>query len=290
MTALRQRMLEDMQLRGMSANTQRSYECAVRQLAEYYRKPPDQISDEELREYFLYLINEKGVSQSTITIALCALRFFYQYTLKKRFPTLDLMRPRRERKLPVVLSINEVNQILSRPRRLRYRACLSTIYSCGLRIQEGVNLQVADIDSDRMRVHVRGGKGAKDRYVPLCQGTLELLRRYWVRHRHPIFLFPAPTRVCGPPSSTATEPMCIGSVRWVFRAALKESGIQKRAKVHTLRHSYATHLLEAGVNLRVIQTYLGHSSIRSTAIYTHLTQKIEEDATETINQVMKQLL
>ena len=288
MTPLRRRMVEDMQLRGLSEKTQDGYVRAVRQLAEHYDKSPQNISDEELRQYFLHLTNVKHLSPSTIRVALYGIRFLFQHTLRKEWPTLDLVRPRREKKLPVVLSVAEVRRILGIIRRPRYRVCLSTIYACGLRLREGVHLQVRNIDSDRMMVHVQHGKGAKDRYVPLPVPTLEMLRRYWRTHRHPEWLFPAPTK-SGVPLSTATKPMSVSGVQRAFKAALQESGIQKDASVHTLRHSYATHLLEAGVNLRVIQAYLGHSSPQTTAIYTHLTRKAEDLAAKAINRVMGDL-
>ena len=290
MTHLRQRMLEDLKLRGLSENTQEIYVRAVRQLAEHYGKPPDQVTDKELRQYFLHLRNVRKIAQNTLQVNLSALRFFYQYTLGKDIPTLELVRAPKEKKLPVVLSVAEVCKVIRCIRRLRYRACLSTIYSCGLRLREGLSLHVSDIDSERMRVHVRNGKGGKDRYVPLFQGTLELLRKYWAKHRHPIWLFPAPERPRGAPSKTASAPMNASGVQLVCVAAVQESNIKKHATVHTLRHSYATHLLEAGVSLRVIQAYLGHSSPSSTTIYTHLTQKVEVPAIESINQVMEQLL
>ena len=288
MTASRQRMVEDMQLRGLAEKTQDAYLRAIRQLAEHYGQPPDRISEEELRQYFLHLTNVQQVSPSTFTIALCGIKFFFQHTLQREWATLDLVRPRREKKLPVVLSVAEVHQILGCLRRQHYRVCLSTIYSCGLRLKEGIHLQVRDIDGDRMVVHVRHGKGAKDRYVPLPQGTLQMLRRLWCTHRHPVWLFPARTRA-GVPRATASKPMCASGVQRALRAALAESGVRKPATVHTLRHSYATHLLEAGVNLRLIQVYLGHSSPQSTAIYTHLTRKAEDLAVEAINQVMRDL-
>ena len=288
MTPLRQRMVEDMQLRGLSEKTQEAYVRAVRQLAEHYGKSPDRISEEELRQYFLYLKNGKRSSPSAVTIALCGIKFFYEQTLKREWATFDLVRPRREKKLPVVLSVAEVHRILGCLRRPRYRVCLSTIYSCGLRLQEGVHLQVRDIDSDRMVVHVRKGKGAKDRYVPLPMPTLKMLRQHWSTHRHPRWLFPASTRTDLPPSA-AIRPIHVSSVQKAFKAALQESGVQKPATVHTLRHSYATHLLEAGVNLRIIQAYLGHSSPKTTALYTHLTRKTEDLAAEAINRVMGDL-
>jgi len=281
-------MVEDMQLRGLSEKTQEAYVGAVRQLAEHYGKSPQHIGDEELRQYFLHLTNVKQLTPSTIRVALYGIKFLFQHTLRKEWPTLDLVRPPREKKLPVVLSVAEVHRILRIIRRPRYRACLSTIYACGLRVSEGVSLQVRYIDSDRMMVHVRHGKGAKDRYVPLPVPALEMLRRYWRTHRHPEWLFPAPAK-SGVPLSTATKPMSVSGVQRAFKAALQESGIQKDASVHTLRHSYATHLLEAGVNLRVIQAYLGHSSPQTTAIYTHLTRKAEGLAIEAIHRVMGDL-
>jgi site-specific recombinase XerD len=281
-------MLDDMQLHGLAIKTQDGYVRAVKQLAEYYHKSPDVISEEELRQYLLYLQNEKHVAASTFTIALCGLKFFYERTLHRTWNTLDLARPVPEKKLPVVLSLHEVHEILSRLHRQRYRVCLMTIYACGLRLREGVHLQVGDIDSARQMLHVRQGKGGQDRYVPLPDGTLQLLRQYWSLHRHPVWLFPAPTQA-GVSPTAATQPMEPSGVQRAFRAALQASGISKAASVHTLRHSYATHLLEAGVDLRVIQIYLGHRSPQTTALYTHLTQPTEQRAIAAINRVMAEL-
>jgi integrase/recombinase XerD len=248
MTTLRERMIEDLQLRGVSANTQEAYLRAVRRLAEYHRKPPDRISEEELRQYFLYLKNERGISAASFQVALSGIKFFYQFTLKRVWPILDLVRPPREKKLPVVLSLEKVRQILNAIRRRHYRACLTTIYSCGLRLREGTRLRVCDIDSARGMVHVRSGKGAKDRYVPLPQRTLDLLREYWTTHRNSTWIFPN-TR---PPDvismANATNPMNANGIQRAFKIAVIDSGIQKRATVHSLRHSWATHLLEEGVN------------------------------------------
>jgi site-specific recombinase XerD len=289
MTCLKQRMIEDLQLRGLSPSTQDAYVRVVRQLAEHYDKPPDAITEEELRQYFLYLTNGKGVSASAFRGALCGIKFFYQYTLKREWPTLDLVRPAKEKKLPVVLSIEEVHQVLGCVRRRHYRVCLTTIYSCGLRLQEGVHLQVADIDSARMLVHIHRGKGAKDRFVPLPQHTLDILRGYWAAHRNPTWIFPTTRPADVFSLAAATRSMEVSSVQKALKAAVVESGLHKPATVHTLRHSYATHLLEAGVNLRVIQAYLGHSSPTSTAIYTHLTRKVEDRAAKAINRVMDSL-
>jgi integrase/recombinase XerD len=246
------------------------------------------ITEEELRQYFLHIKNIKKYSRSASTIALCGIKFFFEHTLQRDWTTLRFVRAPREKKLPVVLSLDEVRKILTGVRLPRYRVCLATIYSCGLRLQEGTHLQVPDIDSARMLVHVRHGKGGKDRYVPLPQRTLQLLRQYWVTHRHPVLIFPAPGRG-GIGLSTATEVMPKSSVQGAFRQALKGSGLHKPASVHTLRHSWATHLLEAGVNLRLIQEYLGHNSPTTTAVYTHLTVKAEQLGSQAINRLMGDL-
>jgi integrase/recombinase XerD len=288
MTPLRQRMIEDLQLRGLSERTQEMYVRAVRQLADYSHKSPARITEEELRDYFLYLKNVKHYSRAASTIALCGIKFFYEQTLKWEWTTLPFVSPPREQKLPVILSPEEVRTILAHLKLLRYRVCLTTIYSCGLRLQEGPHLQVPDIDSARLLVHVRCGKGAKDRYVPLPPRPLALLRQYWATHRHPVWLFPAPSR-SGLGMATASAPMPRNRVQDAFRAALKASGLNKRASVHTLRHSSATHLLEAGVNLRLIQDYLGPDSPTTTALYTHLTATADARARETLAGLMGDL-
>jgi integrase/recombinase XerD len=288
MSELRKRMIECLQLRGLAERTQEAYTRAVRQLAAHYHKSPDQISEAELRQYFLYLKNVKHYSRNTMTVAICGIRFFYEQTLQRNWAIFGIVRPAPEKKLPVILSREEVRQILACLRLTRYKVCLTTIYSCGLRLQEGTHLQVADIDSARLMIHVRHGKGAKDRYVPLPERTLQLLRQYWVTHRNPLLLFPAEGRD-HIDLAQATEPMSKSSVQDAFHAGLKESGNNKRASVHTLRHSWATHLLEAGVNLRLIQEWLGHSSPATTSVYTHLTVKAEQLGAAAINQIMSDL-
>jgi site-specific recombinase XerD len=288
MTELRQKMIEDMQLNGLAARTQAAYVLAVRQLAEYHRKPPDQMSETDLREYFLYLKNVKQVSRSTSTLALCGIKFFYEKTLGEKWPMLELIRPAKESKLPVVLSIGEVGRILNGVRHDHYRVCLTLIYACGLRLLEGVQMRVNQIDGERQQVHVRGGKGNKDRYVPIPEVTLAMLRAYWRGHRHREWLFPARRQV-EREAETGPKPMCGSGVQRALRASLRESGINKEATVHTLRHSYATHLLEAGVNLRVIQSYLGHASIATTARYLHLTQVGKGKSVAVINQMLSEV-
>jgi integrase/recombinase XerD len=280
MSALRQKMIEDLQLKGLAVRTQEAYVNAVLQLSKRFKKSPDNINEEELREYFLYLKNEKRVAESTFSIALCGIKFFYEQTLKKEWQTLQLVRPDRKKKLPVVFSTQEVKRVLDCVHRFPYRVCLQTIYACGLRLLEGTRLCVKDIDSDRQMLHVVAGKGGKDRYVPLPDHTLRLLRYLWVTHRNPTWLFPARNGLGAIHES---------AIQKAFRAALRESGVHKAASVHTLRHSYATHLLEAGVDLRIIQVYLGHASPSTTAVYTHLTSVTEAQVNQRINQIHAEL-
>jgi site-specific recombinase XerD len=282
-------MIEDMQLRGLSARTQECYVAAVRQLAAHHHRSPDQLSEEDLRQYFLYLTNEKKVARATATIALCGIKFLFEHTLKRDWTTLRFVRPARERKLPVVLSREEVRRILAAVRIPVYRMCLTTIYACGLRLLEGAHLQVSDVDGGRMVLHIHG-KGKTDRYVPLPEPTLHMLREYWRTHRSQVWLFPAPTRH-GLRHSLAHNggPVTRSSLQSAFRRALHRSGIAKRAHVHSLRHSYATHLLEAGVNLRIIQEALGHRSARTTQIYTHLTREVRATLTDPLNALMNDL-
>ena len=289
MTPLRTRFIEDMQLHGYSPKTQSCYVSAVCGLAKHYHKSPDLISEEELRRYFLFLTLEKKVARATATIALCGIKFFFQNTLQRNWTAFKLLRPRREKKLPVVLSREEVQKILPCVRTPIYRVCLTTIYSCGLRLSEGLFLQVPDIDSPRMLLHIHG-KGSQDRYVPLPQRTLEQLRALWRTHHSPTWLFPAITRH-GIEHSIRHNvgPVTRSTLQRAFRCALQQSGVRKRAHVHSLRHSLATHLLEAGVNLRLIQSILGHTTPTTTALYTHLTQQVRESVKTPINELMNGL-
>jgi site-specific recombinase XerD len=282
-------MLEDMQLKGFSARTQEAYVAAVCQLAGHFHRSPDQIGEEELRQYFLYLTQEKKVARATATIALCGIKFFFRTTLGRDFTVLELARPAREFKLPVVLTREEVRLILHEVAIPVYRVCLTTIYSCGLRLLEGAHLKPNHIDSERMLLHLPG-KGNRERLIPLPVATLAMLRGHWLTHRSADWLFPAPTRH-GLKHSLAHDggPVTRSSLQGAFRSALKKSGVRKRAHVHTLRHSYATHLLEDGVNLRIIQGALGHTSPKTTAIYTHLTQEVRQAALAPINRLTQGL-
>jgi len=284
-----QRMVDTLQLNGKGERTQQAYARSVRMLSQFYDKTPDLVTEQELQEYFLQRKNVNHWSPKTMRICYCGIRFFYVNVLERNWHILSILRAQNEHRLPAVLSVDEVRSVLAHVKTFHNYAYLSTVYSCGLRLHEGLYLEVADIDSQRMMIHVHRGKGAKDRYVPLPQSTLHLLRSYWRTHRHPQLLFPALGR-SGTGAKVALNPMAKSSVQGAFRHAKFEAGIAKKGvAIHTLRHSYATHLLEAGVNLRVIQRYLGHAQLETTMVYLHLTQKGQEDACQLINHVMEGL-
>jgi integrase/recombinase XerD len=281
MSELRRKMTEDMQLRGLSEKTREAYVAAVAGVAKFYNRSPDRLSEEEIRNFFLHLINERKAARSTVTIYLCGIKFFYEKTLGRKWVVFELIRPKKRLKLPVVLALEEVRRLLTLVRNPVARMALRMIYSCGLRLSEGIHLQVEDIDSQRMLVRVRNGKGGKDRDVPLPEKILEHLRAYWAAFRPPRpWLFPAKNKK-GPLSDT--------SLQKTFKAAVRESGIGKDVSIHSLRHSYATSLLENGVDLRVIQQILGHKSPNTTSIYTHLTKKTVDRLHATVNYLMNEL-
>ena len=287
MNTLCERLIQDMQLQGFSPRTQQAYARAVRKLAEHYQKSPDLVTEEELRQYFLYRTNVSRWSRVACTIALCGIKFFYEQTLRRDWTTVGLAKPKRVKSLPTVLSLAEVRRALACVHMFRHRVCLATIYSCGLRLGEGRTLQIPDIDSARMFLHIHG-KGNKDRYVPLPPRTLELLRQLWKTHRHPQWLFTAPGR-SGRGEATAEQPLPMASVQIAFQEALTKARVHKRASVRTLRHSYATHLLEQGVDLRIIQHILGHATPQTTMVYTQLTEPALKPATAIINRPMADL-
>ncbi len=284
-----QRMVAVLQLNGKGEPTQKAYTRAVRMLCQFYDKTPDLVSEPELQEYFLHRKNVNRWSPKTMRICYCGIRFFYVNVLARDWHILSILRAQTEHRLPTVLSVEEVRGILAHVKTLHNHAYLSTVYSCGLRLDEGRHLEVSDIDSQRMMIHVHRGKGAKDRYVPLPQSTLHLLRSYWRIHRHPSLVFPALGRK-RTNVKAALGPMAKSSVQGAFRQAKRAAGVLKKGvAIHTLRHSYATHLLEAGVNPRVIQRYMGHARLETTMLYLHLTQKGQEDACQLINHVMEGL-
>lgn len=284
-----QQSINTLQLNGKGERTQEAYTRAVRMLVDFYGKSPEEITEQELEAYFLRRKNTDQWSANTMRICYCGIRFFFVNVLRRDWHLFSILRAKNEARLPAVLSREEVRSLLGRVRTAHNHAFLSTVYACGLRLQEALHLEVSDIDSKRMMVHVHRGKGAKDRFVPLPEATLPILRQHWRAHRNPRLLFPACGRD-GRAAGEATTPMAISSVQGAFRRAKHEAGIGKRAvSIHTLRHCYATHLLEEGVNLRVIQENLGHTSLETTMVYLHLTRKGHEDAYALINRVMEGL-
>jgi site-specific recombinase XerD len=209
----------------------------------------------------------------------------FEKTLNVEFKVFGIVKNPRGKKLPIVLTRDEVRKVLKRIRMLRHRSCLTLIYSCGLRLHEATNISPADIDSKRMFVHIKAGKGRQDRLVPMPKSTLLILREHYKRHRNKRFIFPAPGRG-GISEAQSTMPLPGSSIQTVLKKALRESAIIKNVSVHNLRHSYATHLLEAGIDIRIIQKYLGHKSIASTMIYTHLTPIISENVYQKVDRLM----
>lgn len=280
MTALRKRFIEDLQLHGFAPSTQQVYVYAIRQVAQHHHQSPDQLSEEQIRQYFLHLTQVRQVSRSHATITLCALKFFFEHTLQRRWTVFRLVRPRPVKKLPTVLSRQEVRRLLGCVDQPLFRMYFTTVYGCGLRREEARLLRVEDVDGARGLLHVRG-KGAKDRWVPLPAVLLTQLREFWKTHRTRPWLFPAPG---APP-----QPVSRKSLQDAFTAARERCALSKHAKIHTLRHCYATHLLEAGVNLRLIQATLGHGSPKTTALYTHLTEPAVATLRDPLNALMSDL-
>ena len=280
MTNLRCRMIQDMELRGLKPNTQQAYLDAVKDLAQHYGRSPDRLSEEELRRYFIHLTKTRRRSKSTLRVRLFGIKFLFRHTLRRPLPVFELIRLPRDRKLPTVLSRHEVRQLLTCIRRPAARMVALVMYSCGLRVTAATRLRARDIDSQRMTICVRNGKANKDRYVPLPQRTLDLLRAYWRDQRPGRWLFP---------DRSGRGAIRRESVLQSIRAAAREAKLTKPVGCHTLRHCYATHLLEDGVDLRTIQTLLGHRSIRSTVGYLHLTANGRKNVQGSIDNLMGDL-
>ena len=264
MTQLRQRMLEELQRRNYCAGTVRLYLQHVAAFAQHFHRSPDQLGAEEIRQYQLFLIQEKKLAWSSYNQIVCALRFFYAKTLKREFLLSDIPFPRKVQQLPLILSQEEVARILTAPEHLKSRALLMTIYAAGLRRSEVARLRVCDIDSARMTITVHQGKGQRDRVVMLSPVLLETLRQYWRHHQPKQWLFPG--RNPNPPISG-------NDIFMVFHNAVRRAGINKKVCPHSLRHSFATHLLESGTDLRTIQILLGHRSLKTTSRYLHVSQQ-----------------
>jgi len=262
MTTLRQRMIDDLKVRNRSARTIQAYIAQVANFARHFGKSPELLGPEEIRQYQIYLVQQARVSWSTYNQAVCALRFLYRHTLGRDWVVAHIPFPRQPQKLPVVLSQAEVIRLFDAVRNQKLRAILMTTYAAGLRLSEVTHLQLADIDSSRMVIRVRQGKGQKDRYVMLSQTLLEALRLYWRAERPRTWLFPG--------RKDQQRPIGYHVVQRACHLAGIAAGLTKPATVRGLRHSFATHLLEAGTNIRVIQTLLGHHQISTTQRYTYV--------------------
>jgi site-specific recombinase XerD len=279
-------MLQDLQLAGLSERTQEAYLRGVRKFAQWLNLSPDQASENDLRRYLLFIKNDQQWEGNSLKVAYSGLKFFYCHTCPREWPTLTKLRVPKQVKLPTVLTVPEVDQLIGSIRKPALKCFFWTVYSLGLRLQEALHLQVSDIDAGRMLVHVRRGKGHKDRLIPLTDKTLQMLRAHWATHRHPQWLFPCEGRD-HKQAATATRPMGQTTVQDCIKKVVDQLGWAKRGvSTHTLRHCYATHLLEAGVNLRQIQKYMGHSNLMTTTIYLHLTTVGEEVAVAKINALM----
>ena len=261
MTPLRRRMTEDMRMRNFSPHTVRVYLERVTSFAEHFGRSPERIGKADLRAYLLHLVQERHVSWSYYNQARCALQFLYRVTLGRDWVVDDVVCPEQPRKLPVVLSLEEVARSLEAITHIKHRALLMTAYAAGLRVSEVTRLRVADIDSQRMVLRIRQAKGQKDRLVGLSPRLLTILRAYWKAARPGDYLFPG---------ARPDRPLSTGSVHRICRAARRRSGLDKRVTVPILRHSFATHLLEDGTDLRTIQILLGHRSLGTTARYLHV--------------------
>jgi site-specific recombinase XerD len=264
MTQLRQRMLEELQRRNYSAGTIRLYLQHVAAFAQHFHRSPDQLGAEEIRRYQLFLIQEKKLAWSSYNQIVCALRFFYAKTLKRPLLLSDIPFPRKVQQLPLILSPEEVARILTAPEHLKSRALLMTIYAAGLRRSEVARLRVRDIDSARMTITVHQGKGNRDRVVMLSPLLLDTLRQYWHHQKPKEWLFPG---------RNPDQPISGNDIFMVFHNAVRRAGISKKVCPHSLRHSFATHLLESGTDLRTIQILLGHRSLKTTSRYLHVSQQ-----------------
>lgn len=260
MTPLRQRMFEDMQIRNLQPSTQETYVQQVARFARHFGKSPADLGPEEIRSYQIYLIQERQASPTVMIQAVAALRFLYGKTLHRPWAIEAIPYAKRPKQLPLFLSREQTALFLASVRNFKHRAVLMTIYGCGLRVGEATHLRVTDIDGQQKLLRVNG-KGAKQRQVPLSPKLLKVLRQYWIQERPMPWLFPG---------RFPERPMTAGSVRSTCQKVTREIPAIQRVTPHCLRHSYATHLLDAGTDLRTIQALLGHACIRTTAIYTHV--------------------
>ena len=279
---------DKLELSGMSPRTQEAYSRAVRLLKDYCNKDPGEIIEKDVQDYLLYRKNISKWAPSTLKVALCGIRYYYQLIHKVNWEIFKIAKFYGGKQLPAVLTREEVDKLLNCVTPFSNYVYLVLVYSCGLRLNEALNIEVSDIDRKRKVIHIHRGKGAKDRYVPLPHDTLDLLGKYWLTHRNKKLMFPRLQNQNGKPvKECAVETIKMSAPQAAMKKALKRAKIHKKGvSVHTLRHCYATHLLESGVNLRYIQIYLGHSTIVSTLVYLHLTAAGNSDAYGIIDNLM----
>ena len=268
MTQLRQKMLEELQRRDYSHRTAKTYVRIVRDFAAYFHRPPDKLGPEHIRQYQAYLFQSKKLSTASVSQYVSAIRFLFVKTLRRHFLTEHIPFPKSPRRLPIVLSPEEVTRLIDAARNLYHRTLLMTLYSTAVRRSELCRLQVSDIDSQRMMIRIHQGKGRRDRDVPLSPKLLETLRVYWCWRKPKTYLFPGTIR-----GKRADVPISANIVWLACRQAAQQAGINKRLSPHSLRHSCATHLLDAGADLCTIQVLLGHSRLEHTLIYLHLSHR-----------------
>ena len=272
-----------LKLKGLQPKTIEAYSRAIRRIGDYFNYRIDNLTQDELLEYF-YQLKETS-SWSTVKLDLYGLKFFYTHVLEKNWTDIPIIKSPKIKRIPDILTIDEVYELCSNTCKLSYRVFFFTLYSMGLRLSEGLQLQVGDIDAKRGRVHIRDSKGNKDRLVPLPNNTLKVLRRFWSVHKHPAFLFP--NRKRGLKNAHLVDShLDRGGVQGAMKTVVKKLKFKKKISCHSLRHSFATHLLEAGVDLLELQQILGHYSLLTTAKYTHLTSYTKQRVDEHINEIM----
>lgn len=284
------RYVTDLKLKGYAKRSRQSYRRSLRQFQNFANKAFEDITEEDLREYWLCCKEELGWSSATLRISYSAIRHFYGNIIKRDWEVLRTVRFERQQTLPVVLNIDEVRRILSAMAHMpQNHAFFTLVYSCGLRLSEAMHVKPGDIDGKRQSIHIHHGKGAKDRVIPLPESTLRILREYWKTHRNPQWMFPALGRD-GKKGPKAERPVTAVTVQGALRRTLSRLKISKHVTPHTFRHSYATHMIEAGVPVRHVQECLGHASLASVMIYLHVTSHGKEDSRRRLNQLMRGVL
>jgi integrase/recombinase XerD len=282
MGVLRDRMTKCLALSGLAKKTQYAYLQAVKRLVKHYDISPHQLSDEQIKQYFVELVEDKNISQGYFKLTRAAVAFFYREVCQRTIPGMDKWKPPRRTTIAEVMSKDEVRRLLVVIDDANARACLLTMYACGLRANEAAQLGVRDIDAARGVIHIRNAKGGKQRQVPLAMALYQMLRQHWTTHRNPRWLFPR-----------ASDPMCsvlTGRLNDILQRAAVQVGIRRRVTLHTLRHSYATHLHEAGHDLCAIQHLLGHASPVTTSLYTHISTRSLAQPLATSNSLVEQIL